>query len=174
METVCDYFDIGYKVLYSDGTKAPSEDGLMDTIRGLVNADNNVLVVVDNVHDNKMAIIFYIIDQLQSFNKIDKITFFLAARQPEYDALISSGIFSQSVRDYKDSILTFNKGLEYQFPPFMLNFTQDEIIRFIDKYIEIARKQYKDKIDIQQEAIKIFEDTKGHPILVKFSYLETD
>lgn len=166
METICDYFDIGYKVLYSDGTQAPSNaDALMDIIKGLANADNKVLVVVDNVHDSKMAIIFHIVDQLQSFNNIDKIRFLLAARQPEYNTLVTSGIFSEKVKDYKDSILSFReKDLKYELPYFKLN----EVIDFINKY-----KEYTNIKDVKQKAIEILEDeeTKGHPIMVKFSVL---
>ena len=146
--------------------KAPgSADDIMDTLRGLVNAGNKVLVVVDNVHDSKMAIIFYIIDQLQSFNNIDKIRFLLGARQPEYNTLVTSGIFSEKVKDYKDSILSFrDKDFKYELPYFELN----EIIDFINKY-----KEYTNIKDAKRKAIEIFKDeeTKGHPILVKFFVL---
>ena len=164
MEMICDYFDMDYKILYSDGTQAPSSvDGIIGTIKGLVNAGNKVMVAVDNVHDNKMAIIFYIIDQLQSFNNISKIRFLLAARQPEYNTLVTSGIFSEKVKDYKDSILSFrDKELKYELTYFTLN----EIIDFINKY-----KEYTNIIDVKQKAIEIFEDTKGHSIMVKFSVL---
>ena len=156
---------MGYNVLYSDGTQTPVDaNGIKDTIESLANA-GKVLVAVDNVHDSKMAIIFYIIDQLQSFNNIDKIRFLLAARQPEYNTLVTSGVFSEKVKDYKDSILSFkNKDLKYELPYFELN----EVIEFINKY-----KKYTNIKDAKQKAIEILEnkETKGHPIMVKFSVL---
>ena len=164
METLCDYFDSGYKVLYSDGTQPLiNSDGLMAEIRGLANAGNRVLVVVDNIHDSKMATIFYIIDELQTFNDIDRIRFVLAARQPEFAVLINFGVFGEKLKNYRDSIVQFNDNdLQYEIPYYDL----DEITGFINKYIE-----YTKIIDVAQKATFIYADTKGHPILVKFSVL---
>ena len=165
METLCDYFDIGYKVLYSDGTQLLSNsDGIMDAIKGLANAGNRVLVVVDNVHDSKMAMIFYVIDELQSFNNIERIRFILAARQPEFKTLVTFGIFGEELKNYRDAIVQFNDNdLQYKIP----YYNPDEIIAFINRYIKHTSIK-----DVKQKAIDIYEDTnKGHPILVKFSVL---
>ena len=165
MEILCDYFDTGYKVLYSDGTQPLlNSDTMINHIEDLANAGNKVLVVVDNVHDNKMAMIFYVIDELQSFNNIEKIRFILAARQPEYETLVTSGIFGEELKYYRDAIVQFNDNdLQYEIP----YYDPDEIIAFINKYIK-----YTSIKDVNQKAIDIYEDTnKGHPILVKFSIL---
>ena len=50
MELICEYIDLGYKVLYSDGTQVPSSaEGIIETIVGLVNAGNSVMVQSINV-----------------------------------------------------------------------------------------------------------------------------
>ena len=108
---------------------------------------------------------FYVIDRLQSFNSIDKIRFLLSARQPEYNTLINNGIFSEKVKEYKDSILSFRHDFNYVLPYFRL----DEIVHFINKY-----KEYTSIKDVNQKAIEIFEETKGHPVMVKFSVLAKD
>ena len=85
MEIMCDYFDNGYVVLYNFGDEEPKNAmEIVQFVRNLVKAGNKVLVAVDNVHDKKMAIIYHIINILESFIKKENIRFILTARLPEY------------------------------------------------------------------------------------------
>ena len=52
--------------------KLQNVNTIYDKLRGLVDANNKVLVVVDNVHNTKMTIIFHVIKQFQTLNQEKK------------------------------------------------------------------------------------------------------
>ena len=83
MEIICDYFDKGYKILYNLGEdELKNTNTIVEKIKGLIDA-NNVLIAIDDVHSQKMSLIFSVIRQLQTLNieKRQRIRFLLAARQ---------------------------------------------------------------------------------------------
>ena len=172
MEIVCYYFDKGYKVLYSEGNEEPREpDNIAEFIRDLIRGGNKVLVAVDNVHDKKMASIFHIINLLQSFNKKENVIFLLSARQPEYNSLLEKGKFTieDNYRHAMESLFVNTPNYSYDIKPF----TETEIKEFIKKYEEYLPEKRKQR-SIEENAKEIFEDTGGHPIMVKFLYLVKD
>ena len=167
MEIVCYYFDKGYKVLYSEGNEEPREpDNIAEFIRDLIRGGNKVLVAVDNVHDKKMASVFHIINLLQSFNKKENVIFLLSARQPEYNSLLEKGKFTleDKYRHAMESLFVNAPNYSYEIKPF----TETEIKEFIKQYEEYLPEKRKQK-SIEENAKEIFEDTGGHPIMVKFA-----
>ena len=72
---------------------------ITEKIKGLANADNRILVVIDDVHSPKSALIFNVIKNIQPLNKEkkDNIYFLLAARQPDFDWVFDRNLFG----DYK-------------------------------------------------------------------------
>ena len=50
-------------------------------------------------------------------------------------------------------------------------FTEDEVKGFIEKYKENIHPSKRNK-SIEENAHEIFKDTKGHPIMVRFSVLQ--
>ena len=169
MEIMCHYFDKGYKVLYSEGNEEPKEpDNISEFIKDLVREGNKVLVAIDNVHDKKMASIFHIINLLQSFNKREDVIFLLSARQPEYNSLLDKGKFTleEDYRHAMESLFVNAPNYNYEIKPF----SESEIIEFVTKYKEHLPKNLK-QISIEENAKVIFDDTGGHPIMVKFSVI---
>ena len=170
MEILCDYYKDDYIVLYNEGITEPREPNkIIESIRELLNTDTKILVVVDNVHEKKMASIFYVITTLElyyspSTNSKSDIRFILAARQPEYKHLITNeqfGINSQ----YMDALgkLNNNRNFSMDIPLF----TKEEVKEFIAKYHDYLPDSRKNK-SIEKNAEEIYQDTKGNPILVRF------
>ena len=139
---------------------------LLSLFRDLIRGGNKVLVAVDNVHDKKMASVFHIINLLQSFNKRENVIFLLSARQPEYNSLLEKGKFTleDNYRHAIESLFVNAPNYNYEIKPF----TENEIKEFIKKYEEYLPENRKQK-SIEENAKEIFEDTGGHPIMVKFS-----
>ncbi len=167
MEVVCYYFDKRYKVLYSEGNEEPRElDHIAEFIRDLIRGGNKVLVAVDNVHDKKMASVFYVIKLLQSFNKRQNVIFLLSARQPEYRSLLEKGKFTleDNYRHAIESLFVNAPVYNYEINPF----SESEIKEFVTKYKEYLPENRKQK-SIEENAKEIFEETGGSPIMVKFS-----
>ena len=167
MEIVCYYFDKGYKVLYSEGNEELREpENIAEFIRDLIRGGNKVLVAVDNVHDKKMASVFHIINLLRSFNKIENVIFLLSARQPEYNSLLEKGKFTleDKYRHAIESLFVNAPNYSYEIKPF----TENEIKEFIKRFEEYLPEKRKQK-SIEENAKEIFEDTGGHPIMVKFA-----
>lgn len=82
MELICDYFKKDYKILYNLEGELKNENTIIDRIKGLVDAKNKVLIVVDNVHTEKTSKIFYVLKNLPTLYKNKDVLFLLAARQP--------------------------------------------------------------------------------------------
>ncbi len=124
MDLMCDYFDGGCKILYNLGDdELKNVNIIYSRIKGLVDADNNVLVVVDNVHNQKMALIFNVIKQFQTLNlkKKQKISFLLAARIPEFDWLLEKPIFDDvNIIPIIESLFIDGEN-QYRIPYFSIN-----------------------------------------------------
>lgn len=68
MEIICDYFDKGYSVLYNlFTTDIRNSDQLTRNLKELLRTGEKVLVAVDDVHTEKSAALFFVMDQLSSF-----------------------------------------------------------------------------------------------------------
>jgi hypothetical protein len=175
MEIICDYYDDGYEVLWNRGD-AVIKDAIpiIGFIGKLLNDGNKVLVAIDNVHDERRTAIFYAMDQLSFHNKSKNLRFILTARLPEYDLLVDpQRLLIQVQKEYRESIKRFrnesmeeNSPLKYEIP----FFTKDDIKGFIKKYgIEASSSAIREEESFDEMLEKIYNDTKGIPIMVKFS-----
>ena len=167
MEIVCYYLTKGTKFFTVKGMR--NQENLiilLSLFESLVRGGNKVLVAVDNVHDKKMASVFHIINLLRSFNKKENVLFLLSARQPEYNSLLEKGKFTieDKYRHAIESLFVNAPNYSYDIKPF----TETEIKDFIKQYEEYLPEKRKQK-SIEENAKEIFEDTRGHPIMVKFS-----
>ncbi|MFZ0510629.1 MAG: tetratricopeptide repeat protein [Candidatus Nitrosopolaris sp.] len=173
MEILTDYFVEGYEILYNlDGTKIKNGPQLVSFIEKRLEYGDKILVVVDNVHSERTSAIFYAMDEIiSSFTYIQNIRFLLAARIPEYDSFVRDRL--NQVREGKESIRKFINNPEFRYDlPF---FTDDEIKGFIKKYkVELSgqtRMMTTEDEKLSNLSREIFEDTRGHPIMVKFYLL---
>ncbi|HXT84693.1 MAG TPA: ATP-binding protein, partial [Verrucomicrobiae bacterium] len=168
MEIICDYFNEGYKVLYNLGDDdLRNTHSIAEKIKELVSANNKILVVIDNIHSPKMALIFNVIKNLQPLNKEKKnnLLFLLSARQPEFDLALERNLFQDTSIVQKIKSLFDNN---YKFS--VKYFEKEEVKEFIEKYHSFLNPILKNK-SIEQNTYTIFKDTKGHPIMVRFAVL---
>lgn len=171
MEIICDYYDNDYEILWNiDNVIIKDGKAIIDFIIRLLNNGNKVLVAVDDVHDERSSAIFYVMEKLLfiSDNKKQNIRFILTASRPEYDLLIDPhrGLakvpleYRSAIQYFRDQSNKKDSNLKYEIP----FFTNHEIKGFFRKYKEISSIK-------EEELEKIYKDTKGHPIMVKFSVL---
>ena len=167
MEIMCDYYEYGYKILYNFGDVEIKYSGeLVKFIEELLTAGNKVLIAVDNVHNERAATIFHVIDQLSNHNLNKNLLFILTARLPEFDWLVNDRL-NKVDELYRHSIRKFVEHPNYKYE--LEAFTKNEILDFIKIYKEQTIKESDDQLcDL---ALKIFEETEGHPIMVKFYVL---
>ena len=168
MEIMCDYLEKDYTILYSFGNEElKNENELTDTLEGLAEAGNKILVAIDNIHDKKTSLIFHVINNLSTLSneKIQNVHFILAARIPEFDWVLEKNLWNDS--DAIENIeKLFDEDYKYPVPYFELDEVKDFIVKYKD-FLYIDRK-YK---SIEQNANEIFDDTDGYPIMVRFSVL---
>jgi tetratricopeptide (TPR) repeat protein len=168
MEILCDCFDNGYMILYNFGRDSlRNTDSITTKIKGLANANNKVLIVIDDVQNAKLSLIFNIIDALQPLNKSvkDKIHFLLAARQPEFDWILEKNLWGDT-NTVQIIEQLFDENYKYSIPYFAL----DEIKEFILKYKDFLYSTKRNKT-VDDNANDILKDTNGYPIMVRFSVL---
>jgi tetratricopeptide (TPR) repeat protein len=176
MEVLCDYlkkgfFKKGYKILHNLDSTATGEiknlEYLENTVSLLVKDGNNVLVIVDNVHNKSISAIFSLIQKIKydHEDKLDKIRFLLSARQPEFGWAMEKGIFDSETTDRIDMLFEEKKRYNIR------DFTEDEVKGFIEKYKEHLHSSKRNK-SIEENAREIYEDTEGHPIMVRFSIFQ--
>ena len=171
LEVMCEYFDKGYQILYNLGDPdLKNDDSLINFLENMADADNKVLVVVDNVHEKKTSAIFYLMERIESYEKKENFLFLLGARQPEYSLLEGVRLSEIEQEKHRDSIRKFrdDSSLKFKIPPF----TIEEIKEFIRKYADIRPiEEAKESIEeiLNKKAIDIYDKTKGNPIMVKFA-----
>ncbi len=178
-EILCNYFDREYLILYNWGTDEIKQgDQLVNFMGDLLSEGKKILVVVDNVHTERVAAIFYVMDQISNHILNSNIVFLLAARLPEFDLFVRDRL--DQVQQGKESIRKFSKENDFKFP--LEKFSEDEIKAFIRKYvqrgseIEIKSLDLKSKIKItvyDEESIErlsalIIKETNCLPIMIKF------
>ena len=166
METMCDYFRNGYRVLHNlDSTQLQQANDIVQYIEPLVKGKNKLLIAIDNAHDKKMSTIFNVINQLSFIDNSKDILFLVTARLPEYDTLISKRLLELDDRD-RIALKKFNEipNIKYPIPYFRDAKEVEEFFTF-----------YKTKYDVEKSSTKsysdIFNETSGHPIMVKFFLL---
>jgi hypothetical protein len=183
-ELICHYFKEQYIVLYNFGEeKIDNVFGIVNFIESKLNAgkvenrENKILVAVDNVHNERTASIFSVIDQFDNHIKKDNLRFILTARQPEFDRFIESRLSTipEQIRNSINKLLN-NSALKFEIG----SFDESEIEGFIKKYknapeiLDSIRRigfYGKDLIDdkkLKNIASQIYNETHGDPILVKF------
>jgi tetratricopeptide (TPR) repeat protein len=164
MEIICEYFDNGYKVLYNFGeTEIMNVTELVQFVEGLLKGNNKVLIAVDNVHNERTAAIFYIIDQLSNYHLSKNLLFVLTARLPEFDWFTNDRLNTVD-ESYRESIRKFVQVSKYRYE--LEPFTMNEIEEFIKMYQDLGTTVSNIKSD--NLAAQIFDTTKGLPIMVKF------
>jgi ABC-type dipeptide/oligopeptide/nickel transport system ATPase subunit len=176
MEILCDYLKNGYKILHnldpvSKGNSSSEIKNLQfieNTILKLVEAGKNVLILIDNAHNKTISDIFSIMKRIRDFNENEfkKITFLLSARQPDFDlAMTGGGIFDSETKNRIDLLFdnTTKEPISY--------FLQEEVKDFIEKYRDYWDSSLRNK-SVDENAQEIYKDTKGHPIMVRFSVLK--
>ncbi len=133
----------------------------------MVYANNKILIVIDNTHSSKMALIFNVIKNLQSLNKEKKnnLRFLLSARQPEFDWALERNLFQDISLVQKIKSLFDN-----DYKSIVKYFEKEEVKEFIEKYRSYLNPVLKNK-SIELNTDTIFKDTKGHPIMVRFAVL---
>ena len=167
-EVICYYFKQGYVIFYNYGDKEVNyPESIRDIIENAVTKGNKVLIAIDNIHDKKVAAIFYVIELLKSFDKSDNVIFILTGRLPDYDWFVKYGQSILQERLYKDAIKSFedNPLFRYQLSYFSI----EDIRNFAMKYSPsnaLSSKQQQ-----LQQAIAIHSKTNGNPLLVKFAIL---
>jgi tetratricopeptide (TPR) repeat protein len=165
MEIICEYFDFGFKVLYNLGeTEIKNSVDLIKFIEGLLKGSNKVLIAVDNVHSERTAAIFYIMDQLSNYELSKNLLFILTARLPEFDWLVNDRL-NRVEEPYRQPIRKFSQFSQYRYE--VEPFTEKDIEEFIKSYKEPAEIMAS-KEKVSDLATKIFSNTNGHPIMVKF------
>ena len=166
MEIMCDYFRDGYRVLHNIGsTQLAQPNDIVQYIEGLVKGKNKLLIAIDNAHDRKMSTIFYVIDQLSFIDNSKDLLFLVTARLPEYDTLVTKRLLELEDQD-RIALKKFNETPDIKYPiPYFKN--AEEVEQFFTFY--------KTKYNVEKSSAKsyldIFNETSGHPIMVKFFLL---
>ena len=106
MEIICDYFKENYVVLWNRGVNAISNPiAVKNYIERLLDDDCNILVAVDDIHNNQNSSIFFIREEIKRHKKRDNVKFILTARSQDFKRLTNPQnlalheILSQDVRD---------------------------------------------------------------------------
>jgi tetratricopeptide (TPR) repeat protein len=173
-EIICDYFFSGYTILYNldeDTIKNPYD--LLNFVNKLLKEGNKILVAIDNVQNEGLSTIFYIIDQLMNYQFKKNIKFILTARLPDFNFFLEEKInenrYAQSIRKIAKDPSFF-----YHIPPFSI----EDIKCFIKKYMkdenikQQLKRTYGEKYTFEEISKKIYFDTQGHPLMVKYSILK--
>ncbi len=171
MELICDYFKKDYKILYNLEGELKNENTIIDRIKGLVDAKNKVLIVVDNVHTEKTSKIFYVLKNLPTLYKNKDVLFLLAARQPEFKWMLERGTDSDIIEKIEFLFDIKNENSNNSNIYNVQSFTKNEIKEFIKKYEKDIPLSIKNK-SIEENAKEIWKYTNGHPIMVRFSVFQ--
>mgnify|MGYP003575444155 CR=1 FL=1 len=185
MEIICEYFDNGYKILYNEeNSEIKNGTDLVKFIQDLLIGNNKVLVAVDNVHTEKTAAIFYVMDNLANYKLSKNVMFILTARIPEYNRFTEERLDKVQEDIHKESIKKFRSHANFRFDlPF---YTKDEIVEFIKiyapnynnytnsvimKYVKKAREFPSFNYEIFFDAVAdiVYKETNGQPLMVKFT-----
>ncbi len=177
MDLTCELFDKGKTVLYNfDNSDFPVFSELIDWFEELLQNDDELYVIVDNVHLPNMSIIFHLWDKLSSHVKAKNVKFLLSARQPEYDKLVHNKLYLVDLEKHRESIRKFNLRPERMIK--IPIFSVSEIREFLLTYLEVGQVHFELKesevpvIDNPEnpDGLYIFLEkvTGGLPIYLKY------
>ena len=166
MEIMCDYFRDGYRVLHNLGsTQLAQANDIVQYIEGLLKGKNKLLIAIDNAHDKKMSAIFYVISQLSFIDNSKDLLFVVTARLPEYDTLVTKRLLELDDQD-RIALKKFNETPQIKYPiPYFKN--PEEVEQFFTFY----KTKYNVEKSSRKSYLDIFNETRGHPIMVKFFLL---
>jgi tetratricopeptide (TPR) repeat protein len=162
MEIMCDFFDRGFEIFYNYGdSDIRNMNKLINLIEAILKDGNKILVAIDNAHEERTSPVFYVIDKIFSSHLTGNLKLILTARLPEFDLFVKDRL-DKVPEGIRKSIakLTSDPNFKYQLP----YFTKEETKKFIRLYSDIIDKDQSDK-----KSQEVFDDTKGNPIMVKFS-----
>jgi tetratricopeptide (TPR) repeat protein len=169
---IVDFVKKGYLVLYKeDGDTLDNPKLVAEKIKKY-SYDKNVLVAVDNVHQEHRTVkAFYIIGNLERFKNKDKIKFFFTAKEPEFDNLLNEDIklgggepeLKQQVNEIKEKMKDCD----------LYELTIKESELFTRKYVELLAEEFISDKTILHEIIEkasssYYEWSKGDPLLFTF------
>ncbi len=142
-------------------------ESITEKIKGLAYANNKILIVIDDVHSQKAALIFNVIKNIQSLNKEKKenVLFLLAARIPEFYWALERNLY----QDYT-IIENINSLFDEHHKYSIKNFDKQDVKEFIKKYQSFLNPLIKNN-SLKQNTDEIFKYTQGHPIMVRFAAL---
>jgi tetratricopeptide (TPR) repeat protein len=166
-EIICDYIEKEYVALYNYGTEIIGSETLQKFIENLLKCGKKILVAVDDAHNIKSAAVFYLIDQLSRYATNQNLRFILSARLPDFDRFVRDELtgvpetYKQSIMKFKDKS-ALGHDFRYDLPPFNKKEIEDFIKMFGNS------NQVRQLEGISQ---KIYEDSKGTAIMVKFSVI---
>ena len=129
------------------------------------------------VHNERTASIFSVIDDLSRHMKKDNLRFVLSARQPEFGRFVQDrlGIIPVPIRNSINKLVN-RSNIQVKIEPFV----EGDVIGFIGKYkdeteiIKLTKRLGFQTPDLEghkklmEIASRIYTETKGDPILVKF------
>ena len=178
MEIICEYFEKGFKVLYNFGdSDITNGTEIIHFIENLLNNNNNVLVAVDDVHSERTAAIFYVMDELSNYESHANVRFLLTAGLPEFDWYVNDRLGKVKEGIYRESIRKFRARPAFRFE--LPLYSKEEIKTFIKRYGKIDHliQKIRNPLNVwskeyvyQLISENIYNDTaKGHPLMVKFS-----
>jgi len=133
MDIICELFEKGKTILYNmDNSDLPTISELSGFFEELLESNNDLYVVIDNVHSINMSVMFYLWDRLSSHQRAKNIKYLFSARQPEYDRLVWNQLNLVNLEKHRESIRKFNLKTERIFE--IPEFSEDEIKGFMLKY----------------------------------------
>jgi tetratricopeptide (TPR) repeat protein len=153
MRVICEYYKEGYVVLYNKGSKIDYSIA-MQYISSL---DGNILIAVDNAHTPDTTAIYRLM--YENTDESKNIKYLITVREPDFwrflDHLTSYNIIDEPTRE---CIYRFEKELD-SIKIQTTYFTKDEIKEFFQVY---------EKLFDYNTINQIYNDTKGHPLLIRF------
>ncbi len=166
MEVICDYFRNGYKVLHNlDSTRLAQANDIVQYIEPLVKGKNKLLIAIDNAHDKKMTTIFNVINQLSYIDNSKDVLFVVTARLPEYDTLVGKRLLELDDLD-RIALKKFNETPNIRF---LIPYFRDA--KEVDEFFTFYKTNYNLDKSSPKSYLEIFNETNGHPIMVKFFLL---
>ena len=174
---IVDFVKKGYLVLYKEDGDTLDDPKLVAEKIKKYSYDKNVLVAVDNVHQEHRTVkAFYIIGNLERFKNKDKIKFFFTVKEPEFDNLLNEDIklgggepeLKQKVNEIKEKMKDCD----------LYELTIKESELFARKYFELLAEEFISDKTILHEIIEkasssYYEWSKGDPLLFTF-YLTSE
>ena len=113
----------------------------------------------------KCHAIFYVINQLSFIDNSKDLLFIVTARLPEYDTLVTKRLLLLEDQD-RIALKKFNERPDIKYPiPYFTN------VEEVEQFFVFYKTKYNVEKSSPKSYLEIFEETNGHPIMVKFFLL---